>query len=152
MDVRPQKYATSFYVKPWEQYYSGALSAFKLSLRSNLTDEVWTTTEIPVTGKLDTFDYTKLEATLAPEFAAPSINNSFAITMNAAEVKGQTFYFSLVSLFPPTFKDRPNGIRKDLAEALKGLDPKFLRFPGGNNLEVSFLAVLSFGGPQGVRC
>ncbi|KAI5837654.1 Arabinosidase A [Morchella snyderi] len=135
MDVRPQKYAASFYVKPWEQYYSGALSAFKLSLRSNLTDDVWTTTEIPITGKLDTFDYTKLEATLVPEAAAPSINNSFAITMDAAEVKGQTFYFSLVSLFPPTFKDRPNGIRTDLAEALKGLDPKFLRFPGGNNLE-----------------
>lgn len=139
MDVRPQKYAASFYVKPWEQYYNGVLSSFKLSLRSNLTNEVWATTEIPITEKLDTFDYTKLDATIFPESSAPSINNSFAITMNASEVRGQTFFFSLISLFPPTFKDRPNGIRRDLAEALKGLNPKFLRFPGGNNLEVGLL-------------
>ncbi|KAL7272648.1 hypothetical protein RUND412_004537 [Rhizina undulata] len=135
IDVRPQQYSASFYIKPFEQTYTGALSSLKVSLRSNLTSDVWITEEIPIDGSLDTFDYTYLNATLTPEVAAPSINNSFAITMSASEVTGQTFYFSLVSLFPPTFKDRPNGLRRDLAEALKGLNPKFLRFPGGNNLE-----------------
>lgn len=46
-----------------------------------------------------------------------------------------TLWLSLVSLFPPTFHDRPNGFRIDLMEKLAALRPKFLRFPGGNYLE-----------------
>ncbi|MBR5842815.1 MAG: carbohydrate binding domain-containing protein [Bacteroidaceae bacterium] len=42
-----------------------------------------------------------------------------------------TLYIDMVSLFPPTFKNRANGCRKDLAEMLVALHPKFLRFPGG---------------------
>ncbi|KAJ3517525.1 hypothetical protein NLJ89_g441 [Agrocybe chaxingu] len=41
----------------------------------------------------------------------------------------------MLSLFPPTFKGRPNGMRVDLAEALQEMGPSFFRFPGGNNLE-----------------
>ncbi len=38
----------------------------------------------------------------------------------------------MVSLFPrDTYKGRENGLRKDLAEALEALTPKFIRFPGG---------------------
>jgi len=41
-------------------------------------------------------------------------------------------YLDMVSLFPQdTFAGRKNGMRKDLGQALKDLDPKFLRFPGG---------------------
>ena len=37
-----------------------------------------------------------------------------------------------VSMFPQdTYKGRQNGLRKDLAEKLEALAPKFLRFPGG---------------------
>lgn len=37
-----------------------------------------------------------------------------------------------VSLFPQkTFKNRPNGLRADLAGAVADLHPKFMRFPGG---------------------
>ncbi|MBO8197238.1 carbohydrate binding domain-containing protein [Streptomyces smyrnaeus] len=37
-----------------------------------------------------------------------------------------------VSLFPrKTFKNRPNGMRPDLARKIADLDPGFLRFPGG---------------------
>ena len=43
--------------------------------------------------------------------------------------------FSLVSLFPPTYKDTPNGLRPDLMELLAELRPKFIRLPGGNYLE-----------------
>jgi alpha-N-arabinofuranosidase len=45
------------------------------------------------------------------------------------------FWLSLVSLFPPTYKDRPNGLRIDLMEKLAAMKPKFLRFPGGNYLQ-----------------
>jgi len=41
-------------------------------------------------------------------------------------------YLDMVSLFPQdTFNGRKNGLRKDLGQALKELNPKFLRFPGG---------------------
>lgn len=40
--------------------------------------------------------------------------------------------FDFVSLFPAdTYKERRNGLRRDLAEALEAMHPKFMRFPGG---------------------
>lgn len=40
--------------------------------------------------------------------------------------------FAYVSLFPAdTYKNRENGLRKDIAEMLADLKPKFVRFPGG---------------------
>jgi alpha-N-arabinofuranosidase len=44
-------------------------------------------------------------------------------------------WLSLVSLFPPTFRNQANGFRPDLLQMLVDLKPKFLRFPGGNYLE-----------------
>lgn len=46
-----------------------------------------------------------------------------------------TTWLSLVSLFPPTFGDRPNGFRPDILKLLQDMRPSFLRFPGGNYLE-----------------
>lgn len=40
-----------------------------------------------------------------------------------------------VSLFPPTYKNRPNGLRPDLAQWLEGLKPSFVRYPGGCYVE-----------------
>ncbi len=42
-----------------------------------------------------------------------------------------TLQFDMVSLFPPTFKNRENGLRPDLAQMLYEMHPKFMRFPGG---------------------
>jgi alpha-N-arabinofuranosidase len=50
-------------------------------------------------------------------------------------VKDGSLDFNLISLFPPTYKNRPNGLRPDLAEAFAELNGKFLRLPGGNMLE-----------------
>ena len=44
------------------------------------------------------------------------------------------------SLFPPTYKNQPNGFRIDLMRRLAALHPKYLRFPGGNFLEGKTLA------------
>ena len=46
-----------------------------------------------------------------------------------------TIYLDCVSLMPPTFKNRENGIRPDLAEKLAALHPRFMRFPGGCYIE-----------------
>ncbi len=41
-----------------------------------------------------------------------------------------------ISLFPKnTFKNRENGLRKDVAEAIAALKPRFFRFPGGCIIE-----------------
>jgi len=49
-------------------------------------------------------------------------------------------WITLVSLFPPTWHDRPNGNRVDLMQKLADLHPAFLRFPGGNYLEGDHIA------------
>lgn len=44
---------------------------------------------------------------------------------------GHTYLIDNVSLFPRTWKNRPNGLRPDLFRALLDLKPAFVRFPGG---------------------
>lgn len=46
-----------------------------------------------------------------------------------------TIWFGYVSVFPPTWKNQPNGFRSDLMQMLVDMNPKFLRLPGGNYLE-----------------
>lgn len=42
------------------------------------------------------------------------------------------YCLDMVSLFPhKTFRNRQNGLRADLAEAVAGMKPRFVRFPGG---------------------
>lgn len=50
-----------------------------------------------------------------------------------------TVWISLVSLFPPTYDNQPNGFRIGLMEKMAAMHPSFLRFPGGNYLEGSNL-------------
>jgi alpha-L-arabinofuranosidase len=73
----------------------------------------------------------KYEATLTTGNVPVSAENKFAIL---AEKPG-TIWFGFVSLFPPTYKNRPNGNRTDIMEMLAGMKPAFLRLPGGNYLE-----------------
>ncbi|MDQ6902634.1 MAG: alpha-N-arabinofuranosidase [Bacteroidota bacterium] len=61
----------------------------------------------------------------------PTRDARFVITTNRTGV----YYFNLVSLFPPTYDNQPNGFRIDLMQMLVNMKPKFLRFPGGNFLE-----------------
>ncbi len=49
--------------------------------------------------------------------------------------KAGTIYLDCVSLFPPTFNNRENGMRPDLAQMLADLHPRFMRFPGGCYIE-----------------
>mgnify|MGYP005889960863 FL=1 len=66
------------------------------------------------------------------------------LTANANDPKAQfelvfdgkgTVTLDVVSLFPPTFMNRPNGLRPDLAQLLYNIRPKFVRFPGGCYVE-----------------
>lgn len=66
-----------------------------------------------------------------PDDLAPTANARLVLSVD----RPGTIWFGFVSLFPPTWKDRPNGCRRDLMQMLIELRPKFLRFPGGNYLE-----------------
>jgi alpha-L-arabinofuranosidase len=61
----------------------------------------------------------------------PTADARFVISTNRTGL----YYFNLVSLFPPTYKNQQNGFRQDLMQMLVDMKPKFLRFPGGNFLE-----------------
>lgn len=57
-------------------------------------------------------------------------NCSKALFMLVFKGKG-VLQMDVISLFPPTFKNRENGLRPDLANMLFQMHPKFMRFPGG---------------------
>ncbi len=67
----------------------------------------------------------KVSATLVSSANDPDA--VFVLTADGAA----DFRIDVVSLFPPTYKGRPNGLRPDLAEMLQELHPRFMRFPGG---------------------
>jgi len=62
---------------------------------------------------------------------AVSPENHLEITVDRPAM----LWLQLVSVFPPTYHNRPNGNRVDLMEKLAAMHPSFLRFPGGNYLE-----------------
>ncbi|KAG6837456.1 hypothetical protein H0H93_008999 [Arthromyces matolae] len=58
----------------------------------------------------------QISVQIVPTITASSTSNLFAITLDATAAAGQTINFAMLSLFPPTFKNRPNGMRVDIAE------------------------------------
>jgi alpha-N-arabinofuranosidase len=78
-----------------------------------------------------TVQWKRFDVTLKTKKVMPTSKARFVITLD----RPGTVWFGLVSLFPPTWNDRPNGFRKDLMQMLVDLNPKFLRFPGGNYVE-----------------
>jgi alpha-L-arabinofuranosidase len=129
-----------FPVQPNTRYRASLLvrsdSASSSPLTLSLVDEsgktVYATTKISGVGP----KWKRLEATLKTGRVAPTTKERFSITLE----RPGTVWLSLVSLFPPTWNDRPNGFRKDLMQMLVDLNPKFLRFPGGNYLEGDTIA------------
>ncbi len=96
---------------------------------------------MPVTLRLEAEDGSVLaEATLAVKgrewtrhaaTLVPSESSERARFVLLAHKPG-CLAVDMVSLFPKdTFQGRPNGLRRDLAEAIADLQPRFLRFPGG---------------------
>ncbi|KAF5380161.1 hypothetical protein D9615_006128 [Tricholomella constricta] len=58
----------------------------------------------------------QLKTTLTPDVSHLSTANNFTVTLDAAEAAGLKIDFSLLSLFPPTFNGRENGLRIDIVE------------------------------------
>ncbi|MEO7718012.1 MAG: alpha-L-arabinofuranosidase C-terminal domain-containing protein, partial [Capsulimonas sp.] len=123
------KYQASFYAKS-----DGAYTApLTVSIQSNDGATVFAKSTVKgVTG-----EWKKYTVTLATSKSAPaSQNNKFVITADAPG----SLWFTQVSLFPPTFHNRPNGTRIDLMKQMEAIKPAFLRLPGGNYLEGNTIA------------
>lgn len=67
---------------------------------------------------------------------SPSARNHFELL----SAQAGTVSLQLVSLMPPTYANRANGLRPDLMERMAAMHPKFLRLPGGNYVEGDHLA------------
>ena len=123
--VRPNTtYRASFYAK------SDGSQTGPLTLSIENKDGTKTFASAQVSAVTST--WTQYTATLSTTADAPvSADNRFVIS---TETPGK-IWFGLVSLFPPTFNNRPNGNRIDLMQSLVDLKPAFLRLPGGCYVE-----------------
>jgi alpha-N-arabinofuranosidase len=83
-----------------------------------------------------TGEWHRLSFTLKTGQVPVSSNNHLILTIP----RPATVWFNLVSLFPPTYHNRPYGNRIDLMEKLAAMNPKFLRLPGGNYLEGDYIS------------
>ena len=122
--VRPKTtYHASFYAKA-SSGFSGPLA---VTIQSNDGKTIFASAKVSgLTG-----DWKKYDVTLTTKNVKPSKDNQFAITRTSPG----TIWFQQVSLFPPTFANRANGSRPDIMQLMADMNPKFLRFPGGNYLE-----------------
>lgn len=74
------------------------------------------------------------------EFSLTSSDTDHACHLMIRVKKEGKLFLDFVSLFPKdTFRNRKNGLRKDLAEMIEELHPRFLRFPGGCLIHVGSL-------------
>ncbi|EJD42966.1 glycoside hydrolase [Auricularia subglabra TFB-10046 SS5] len=126
--VSPAAYTASFFARRTAGSFGGPLT---VSLASANGGTVFASAN--VTGL--SADWKQFSVTLAPTSAAGDGNNVFRVTVDGGSARGSSVAFALLSLFPPTFKNRPNGMRADIAQALADAKPSFWRFPGGNNVE-----------------
>ena len=113
-----EQYLLSFWARAGEGF-AGSLTATLESTAGGAASD-------PVKIKNVGPQWKKFTATLTATKTDPQAR--FVLT---ADAKG-TVWFDLISLFPKTtFKDRPNGLRPDIAQMIADLKPGFVRFPGG---------------------
>jgi alpha-N-arabinofuranosidase len=102
-----------------------------VKLISDTTGAVLATASVPLHGgEWSEYKYT-LKTAVAGLPGAGTETNHIEFTV----AKPGTVWVQLMTLFPPTYNDRPNGNRVDLMEKMAAMHPKFLRLPGGNYLE-----------------
>ena len=115
--VKGRTYRLSFWAKS-DKKYKGTLTARLQSAEGHSLGEVKLKASFSKEWKKYTAEITATDDDPRAEFAL------------TADKAGE-FLLDVVSLFPPTFKNRENGMRPDLAQMLADMKPHFMRFPGG---------------------
>ncbi|MBV9850587.1 MAG: carbohydrate binding domain-containing protein [Armatimonadetes bacterium] len=122
------RYRVSFYAKA-DPAFAGPLT---LSIESNDGATVYARARVANIGP----GWKQYAATLTTGTVAPTEAARFVVSAS----RPGTLWLDLVSLFPPTYHNRPNGNRVDLMQKLADMKPAFLRLPGGNYLEGNTIA------------
>ncbi len=125
MAVRPNTtYKGSFYAKA----DTSAVGPVNVTLVSNNSGKpLASATSQPLSTEWTRYEYSFTTGAKVE----PSVENHLQLTVSHP---GKV-WLTLVSLFPPTYKNRDNGNRPDLMEMMAAMHPTFLREPGGNYLE-----------------
>ena len=123
--VKPNtRYRASFYAKA----APGFTGPMVVRIESNDGSTVYASGEVSkISGEWKQYTVTLTTG----KSVAPSVTNRFVI----AATKPGTVWLTMVSLFPPTWNNRPNGLRPDIMQLLSDMKPATLRFPGGNYVE-----------------
>jgi alpha-N-arabinofuranosidase len=120
--------ATSYRATLHAQAAAGFTGSLTLALQSKDGAATYASATIPALSS----SWHAYEVTLKTRRGVtPTSDAQLVITAS----KPGAVWLGFVSLFPPTWNDRPNGLRRDIMGMLVDLKPKFLRFPGGNYLE-----------------
>ncbi len=106
---------------------STELGPLAISLVNNNSGKPVASTSLPALST----EWKRYEFTLATGNVETSAENHLLLTA----ARAGKLWLDLVSLFPPTYKNRENGNRPDLMEMMAAMHPTFLRLPGGNYLE-----------------
>jgi len=124
MAVQPRsRYAGSLFAKTDA---SGGLPV-RVALVANQSGQALATASVSISGA----EWKQYKFEMQSGNAAPGSENHLELTVD----RPATVWLQLVSLFPPTYHNRPNGNRIDIMEKMAAMRPTFLRFPGGNYLE-----------------
>jgi len=106
----------------------GMGAGVRVSLISNGSGKVLAVAKLPVL----TADWKQYNFTMKTGGdVSASADNQIVVSVDHPG----TVWLQLLSVFPPTYKNRVNGNRSDLMELMAAMHPQFLRFPGGNYLE-----------------
>ncbi|KAH8654125.1 glycoside hydrolase family 51 protein [Tricladium varicosporioides] len=122
------RYAASFYLSG---DFSGIITANFFSNGSS-TALATTTFQISQTASQGWLQY---NSTFTPTLSSSDSQNTFHLSFDGATNAGKSLRFNMISVFQQTYKNSKNGMRLDLAEGVNSLGGKFLRLPGGNNME-----------------
>jgi alpha-L-arabinofuranosidase len=126
-------------------FYAKASDGFTGPLTLTIESDDGKTVHATATVAAITDKWQKYSVALKTGQLTPSATNRFVIS---GASKG-TVTFGLVSLFPPTYKERTGtalggrpatGFRPDIMQLLADMKPAYLRFPGGNYVEGSNFA------------
>ena len=122
-----------------------------LQANTSYQGSLYAKTEIPSLGPLTVSLVNDNSGAVVAKATVPALSadwKQYTVTLRTGQIQTSvenhlilsvqnpgTLWLDLVSLFPPTYHNRPNGNRMDLMEKLAAMKPAFLRFPGGNYLE-----------------
>ena len=109
----------------------GAPQVLTVTIESKDGRTTYASGTVQITGN----GWKKYEVTLHTQ---PGIDTTTNTRLVLSPSETGTYWFNLVSLFPPTYNNRAGGNRRDIMQLLADMKPSFLRLPGGNYLEGDF--------------